>query len=278
MLTLAEQARYDRDGYVVVGGAISAAACERMCDRIWDALAAEHGVRRDDPTTWAGVTPSGFQKLCKADAFAEIASRDFLAAVDDLIGEGTWEPPRHWGGPLVTFPTDGPWDVPARRWHLDYPVRGSHGPRFAVKALCILTRLATGGGGTLLLAGSHHLTTRVAATAPAGAGGHSGDVRRMLARQQTWFGDLVSNRDASDRVRRFMRGSTEIDGVSLRVVEFAGEAGDSVFFHPWLFHNASPNCRATPRMVVGQNFTTRAGLSIYARPGARTRRLAPSSL
>jgi len=58
----------------------------------------------------------------------------------------------------------------------------------------------------------------------------------------------------------------ELEGVPLRVVEFTGEAGDVLFFHPWLFHNASPNCRARPRLALGQTLPTRAGLKIYERP------------
>ena len=269
MLSDEQQAAYDRDGYLVVRGAIPAGACERMCDRLWEALGETHGIRRDVPETWTRAMPRGLQKLCKADAFEEIASPAFLAAVDDLIGEGTWDPPSHWGGPLATFPTPGPWDVPARMWHLDYPARGRHDPRFAVKALCLLAPLEPRGGGTLLLGGSHHLTTRLAEAAPPGDAGHSTDVRKRLAGEHAWFGDLVSKGDRSDRVQRFMVDGTEVDGVRLRVVEFIGDAGDVVFFHPWLFHNGSPNCRETPRLMAGQNLPTRSGRMISERPGTR---------
>jgi hypothetical protein len=265
VLTRAQQRDYDRNGFLVLRGAISGAACRRMVDRLWEALAERHGIRRDAPETWAPATPRGLQKACRADAFVEIASSDFRGAVDDLIGEGTWDPPRHWGGPLVTFPTPEPWDVPARMWHLDYPVRGRHGARFAVKALCLLDRLEPRGGGTLLLEGSHHLMTRVAAAAAPGDAGHSGDVLRRLARKHAWLARLVSRTDGPHRPARFMDRGSEIDGVRLRVVEFTGNAGDVVFFHPWVLHNASPNCRTTPRLMVGQNLTTRTGLAIYAR-------------
>ncbi len=265
MLTEEQQASYDRDGYLIVCSAIPTDACERMCDRLWEALTEAHGIRRNDKESWTRTMPRGLQKPGKADAFAEMASTNFLAAVDDLIGAGTWDPPRHWGGPLAIFPRPGPWDVPAGAWHLDYPVRGHPGPRFAVKALCLLAPLEAQGGGTLLLEGSHHLNARLAATASAGDAGHSTDVRRRLARGHAWFRSLVSKEDTSDRVQRFMVERGEIDGVHLRVVEFTGYAGDVLFFHPWLFHNASPNCRKTPRLMVGQNLPTRAGLSIYQR-------------
>jgi hypothetical protein len=263
MLSAEQQASYDRDGYLLLRCAVPADACERMVDRLWEALGRNHGIRRDARESWTRALPRGFQKLCKADAFAEVASPTFVAGVDALVGEDTWDAPRHWGQPLVTFPTPGPWEVPARMWYLDYPVRGRFGPRFALKALCLLAPLEPRGGGTLLLEGSHQLATRLAEAAAPGHAGHSNEVRKQLAREHVWLRQLFSRDDRSDRVQRFMVEGSEIDGVRLRVVELTGEAGDALFFHPWLFHNFSPNCRDTPRMMLGQNVTTRAGLAIY---------------
>jgi ectoine hydroxylase-related dioxygenase (phytanoyl-CoA dioxygenase family) len=56
-----------------------------------------------------------------------------------------------------------------------------------------------------------------------------------------------------------------IDGVDLRVVELSGAAGDVVVFHPWLFHAAASNRAPEPRMMVGQNVQTAAGVARYAR-------------
>ncbi len=71
MLTEEQQASYDRDGYLIVCGAIPTDACERMCDRLWEALTEAHGIRRDDEESWTRAMPRGLQKPCKADAFAE---------------------------------------------------------------------------------------------------------------------------------------------------------------------------------------------------------------
>lgn len=266
MWSAEQQARYERDGYLLLRRAVPDDACHRMVERLWEALRRNHGIRRDARETWTPAFPRGFQNLCKADAFAEIASPTLVAGIDGLLGEDTWDPPRHWGQPLVTFPTPGPWDVPARMWHLDYPVRGRFGERFAVKALCLLAPLEPRGGGTLLLEGSHRLTTRLAQAAPGGDAGSSSEVRKRLARKHPWLRQLFSREDRSDRVRRFMAEGSEIEGVRLRVVELTGDAGDILLFHPWLFHNLSPNCRETPRMMLGQNLTTRAGLAIYGPP------------
>ena len=265
MLTPQQQAAYDHDGYVVVRGLLAEKACERMCARIWDALEAVHGIRQGEPDSWTHPMPRGLQDLCKSDGLAEIAAPAFLEAVDDLLGPDSWDPPSHWGGPLPNFPTHGEWNVPCRMWHLDYPVRGNYGPRFATKALCAVAPIAPRGGGTLLIEGSHRLCTLRANEAPDGNVGGSSEVRKRLAAESDWFGSLVSAGDPAERIQRFMDEGTEIDGIPLRVVEFSADAGDVLFFHPWLFHNSSPNSSDTPRMQVGQNLTTRGGLAIYAK-------------
>ena len=269
MLTPEQQEAYDHAGYAILRGLVPRAACERMCERIWEALDEVHGIRETEPDTWSHPMPRGLQALCKADGLAELASPGFVAATDALLGAGTWDPPTHWGGPLPNFPTRSAWDVPFRMWHLDYPVRGRHGSRFATKALCILAPLAEKGGGTLLLEGSHHVCARLADATDDGDAGNAGDVRRQLAREHTWFRDLVSRTEGVDRVARFMEEGGEVDGIRLRVVELTGEPGDVVFFHPWLFHNSSPNASDRPRMLVGQNLVTRDGLSIYANARSR---------
>lgn len=270
MLTGPQQDAYDRDGYVVLPGLVPQRAAERMCERVWDALETVHGIRQGEADTWSHPMPRGLQDLSKSDGLAEIASPAFREVVDDLLGVGTWDPPAHWGGPLPNFPTRTPWNVPFRMWHLDYPVRGNFGDRFATKALCLLAPLEPRGGGTLLVEGSHHLCRRLARSAANGNAGKSSEVKQHLAKEHAWFRDLVVRNDDPGRIERFMSAGSEIDGVPLRVVEFAGGPGDVLFFHPWLFHNSSPNSSDAPRMLVGQNLPTREGLSIYAGGGSHT--------
>lgn len=270
MLTSQQLAAYDRDGYVVVPGLVAEQACERMCARIWDALEAVHGIRQGEPDTWTQSMPRGLQDLCKSDGLAELAAPAFLEAVDDLLGAGQWDAPAHWGGPLPNFPSRSPWNVPFRMWHLDYPVRGNYGTRFATKAICALAPIVPQGGGTVLIERSHRLCQLRAEAAPGGNVGGSSEIRKQLAAESDWFDALMSAGDPAERIQRFMVDGIEIDGTRLRVVEFSANPGDVLFFHPWLFHNSSPNCSDAARMQVGQNLTTRAGLSIYAKGGSDT--------
>jgi ectoine hydroxylase-related dioxygenase (phytanoyl-CoA dioxygenase family) len=179
------------------------------------------------------------------------------AAVDAILGADAWDAPRRWGQPLLTFPTPGPWRLPAAAWHLDFPVRPGLGSRFATRALVLLTEVDPGGGGTVLLEGSHQLAVR-------GGAGRSADVRRRLARQHPWLADLFRRKGgAADRTRRFMEEGARLDGVGVRVVEVTGEPGDVVFFHPWLLHAAAPDVHQAPRMMVGESLTTRAAAGLH---------------
>ena len=81
---------YQRDGHVVLPAAVAPDACERMRERLWKALAQRHGVKRDAPATWQPITPRGFGNLTKSGAFHEIASPPVLAALDAILGVGTW--------------------------------------------------------------------------------------------------------------------------------------------------------------------------------------------
>ena len=263
MLGPAQTESWRRDGFLVARGLVPAAVCEATCDALWRALGTAHGIRQDAPDTWRDVMPRGLARHFRPEDAADLGSTPLPGLIDDLLGRGNWDPSRAWAQPLPVFPTKDEWDVPAKMWHLDYPVRGMTEPLFAVKMLCLLAPLEPRGGGTLLLAGSHTLLARRAAI---GRGGNSSDVRRHLCAEDPWLKALMSpDGSADERVQRFMVEGAVVDGVALRVVEFSGAAGDAVLFHPWLLHNVSPNCRETPRMMVGQNFTTREGLRIYQR-------------
>jgi ectoine hydroxylase-related dioxygenase (phytanoyl-CoA dioxygenase family) len=49
-----------------------------------------------------------------------------------------------------------------------------------------------------------------------------------------------------------MREGTCVDGVTVRVVEMTGEAGDVYFMHPSLLHAPSPNACNQPRLALTQ--------------------------
>ncbi len=268
METAQLERNFDRDGFAIVRGAIGSAAIGSMLTSLWQALAKRHGLQRDDPDTWNVERPSGLQSLRRSEALAPMVAPALRSAIDALLGAGRWDCPRSGVGAIPCFPRPGAqpcdWDVPATIWHTDYPGRGNPGPRFGAKALATLERLEPRGGGTLVVSGSHRLVAKMVAEAPVGDRGHSADLRRRMARRDPWLRDLMSKKATQDRIRRFMDEGGEVDGIPLRVVEFTGEAGDVLLFHPWMMHGLAPNCSETPRMVVATSFTTPEGTALYA--------------
>ena len=229
---------YDSRGYIVLCGAIEASACKTMRDASWSELSAKHGVVRDSPETWTIEEPRGLSGLRRSGAFDKAVSPAITDAINTLIGSDTWDKPEHWWGPLVTFPSAGPWRLPHKRWHIDYPARGNLGLRFGVKLLGLLADMESQGGATLLATGTHHLVRELTLESPNGNAGSSSVVRQTLIQRGLDF--------ASD------------------VFEFTGKAGDVLIFDPWLFHNASRNVHTTPRLMIEQNIPTRKALSLFA--------------
>ena len=56
-----------------------------------------------------------------------------------------------------------------------------------------------------------------------------------------------------DRIQRFMIEGRVIDGATVRVLELTGVPGEVFLMHPWTFHDPSPNCGSTPRMMVSHS-------------------------
>lgn len=261
MLTESQRESYRQNGFLRVPAFVPADACALIREALWRALTAAHGIRQDDPGTWDQTMPRRLGKHFRPDHGEALGSAAMIELIDAVLGPGNWHRPTSWAQPLPLFPSNAPWEVPGRMWHLDYPVRAGPGPHFAVKVLCLLAPVEPRGGGTLLLAGSHRLIERLAAS---GFTGSSTRVRKRLSADHPWLRELMSrDHHEPDRTRRFMADGTVIDGVPLRVVEFSGGTGDVVLFHPWLLHNVSPNCRQTPRLMVGQNINTAAGERLY---------------
>jgi len=268
MLSDEQLAEFDRAGFVRLPAIVPEGDCARIRESLWSALAA-HGIARGDRATWTVVQPRHLQALRRAGALDAIAPPALSGAIDDLLGPGAWERPRHWGEPLVSFPVPGEaWRLPRSVWHIDWPAHGAARPPFGVKVLACAADVVPLGGGTLVVAGSHRLVSRFLAERPRTAPVGSRKMRGALVRSYDWFRDLCSdsgsNGAVADRAERFMSESAVLDGVAVRVVELTGAAGDVVLFHPWLFHAPSQNCAREPRLVIGHNVQTPRALAVYA--------------
>jgi hypothetical protein len=241
---------YERDGLMVLPGGVGRADVSAMRQSLWGDLERRFGMKPGDPASWTTRNPAGFAELAKTGAFAAMASPVVTGMLDALLG--AWVPPARWAVPLVTFPeADAPsevkWDVPRLHWHLDTPATVNE-PGIA-RVFVLLNDLEPRGGGTVVALGSHRLLMRIAQRA-----GHelrSADAKARLYTEEPWFAGLVET-GGTDRVKRFMEDGAEIDGVSVRVTEMTGKAGDVLLMHPTMLHAASMNVSERPRMMLTQ--------------------------
>jgi len=244
LLTADQHDEFRTTGLLRLGGAFPPAAADAMCGRLWDFLASQYAIHRGEPSTWTVKQPARFQPVTHSGAFRAVGGGPLCAALDALLGPGRWARPRWWGRPLVTFPQDGPWELPARAWHFDcMPVSAGQRP---VQFFAFLNQVRPRGGGTLVLTGSHRL---VAPYLGLGEEFRLDRVRTSLA-AHPWLRELWRAGNGGDRIQRYMKDGTIIDGVPLRVVELTGEPGDVILMHSDSFHAVAPNCLTEPRMML----------------------------
>jgi hypothetical protein len=251
MLTDDQYGEFRRTGLVRLPGAVAAKDVEAMVDRIWEHLRRSHGIVRDRPETWTVEQPTRLGAVTAAPEFTALGRGPLRAAVDDLIGIGRWNPPRRWGRPLVTFPSEtAQWDLPrGGAWHNDFVAPQPDPDPRAVQLFVILKDLPARGGGTLVLTGSQHLITRY--LADTGEAPHPRRLRQVLGKH-AWLRDLWEPPSSSteQRIRRFMTDGTRIGDAELQVVELTGRAGDAFIMHCDTFHAAAPNCHHEPRLMI----------------------------
>ena len=258
MLTPTERSEFHRLGFLRLRGAIPEGEVELVHARIWEDLKQRCGALRSDPATWPGMNPKGINKLPRSGTFGPTCSPAVGKGIDDLLGADSWEKPDPWGSVLISFPSKGLWSLPDKSWHLDLAgcaVRAEAGEIPGIQVFAILESLVPQGGATVALAGSHRLVRRLAQHPELIGEGRSGDIRKAVDKAVPSLRALWSRETNVDREERYLRKAVEFDGVSVKVAEFTGEAGDVILMHPWIFHAAAPNCGNVPRIVITQRIT-----------------------
>jgi hypothetical protein len=264
-LTPADLQRFERDGYVVVRQAFPRADALAMEGRWWSELWDTHGIRRDDRSSWRQIP--GNLKAAKRDPVqARILSETVRGVFDDLLGAGTWSPPKDWGLTLVTFPEPGSWELPTRFWHWDNPCEPHLDRPRGLFVVSFIGPVAPRDGGTLILSGSPRLLIQQERRMPADQRPGLGTKPwERFHRSHPWLTALTGQAPSpADRTAAFMDKETVVEGVPLRVVELTGEPGDMVFCHPVMVHCGAPNRGARPRfMRIKQQFLTREGRALF---------------
>ena len=260
MLTKQQIALFEDRGLVKLPGAVGGQVVDAMAKSIWAELADRFAIDQHRAKSWTvtKVRPKWLRSIQQSDAWAGMASPILRSIVDQLLGRGEWIEPEHWGQILMNFPDGGSWVLPHQAWHVDLAA-GRHGERTpGLQVFLFLESVLPRAGGTLAVCGSHHLVARCQDRVTEGQRGHSGDFRRSLEKSDPWFRDLCScTGSPGERVERFMALETSCDGIPLQVEELTGEPGDMVLMHPLVFHNTSPHCGESARMMLTERLWRR---------------------
>ena len=243
-LTDDHRTEFDARGVLRLPGFYAAETIAPMADAVWADLAERLGMIRGRPETWTTVRPARFQQLTHGPLFDSLGSADLRRLADGLLGEGAWEPPRQWGQPLVTFPSQRP-DQPRPVWHFDLPGNAWRPPLPGLRLFTFLEPTAPAGGGTLHLCGSHRLAQDIIrSTGPM----PSAILRKKLAAAHAWIADLIT---ASTEAISARVGETATIGASaVSIAEMTGAPGDLIVMHPLMLHGVAHNRSDRVRMMV----------------------------
>lgn len=248
-LSSEQRAAFDHEGVLRIPGLFPADQIAAMADLLWADLGKRFGMQRDRPESWTDERPAKYQALIRAGAFDALGPR-IVAVADAFLPGGNWEIPKHFGLPLVTFPT-GPWDVPHSTWHVDVPPSDCLGGLPVFRVFTFLEPVLARGGGTCYVAGSHRVMIDRARHAAAGERLRSADIKALLRREEPWFAALFAPGGGS-RERRFCVDVGVARGIEVHVREMTGEPGDAVVMHPAMLHAVAPNGRNRPRLMLTQ--------------------------
>lgn len=210
VLDAADLAHWDAQGYVILRGAITPDEARAAEELLWQVT----GAKRDDPSTWYGLSPNGIMIQHFQDpaldaarrsprvhkAFAQLwGTADLWATIDRMSFNPPHTPARPFRGPWLH------WDV-----SLALPIP------FATQGILYFTDTTADQGALQLVPGFHH-------------------------RIEQWLADLGS---ADPR---------GID-LSAEATTVPAGAGDLIIWRQDLPHGASPNHTPRPRMAQYVNY------------------------
>jgi hypothetical protein len=214
----------------------------------WRALA-EIGIRESDRSTWTRERPEHLQRLKENPAFQAVGSARLLKAIDAALEGQAYEKPKNWGALFLAFPSRHAWCVPSRGWHIDANYLSALSPPAGVRTHALFGDVAARAGGTLIVSGSHRLVHRYFKDNPAPPAARGAGYRKLL-QGHPYIRALHTEGDMDERATRFIGRAEEHGGISLRVVENTGAAGDVILLHPLVLHVATPNTGKAPRFLL----------------------------
>lgn len=229
---------------------------EPMLNRVWE-LMARQGIEREDPLSWERVDAYfGIRGVQKLQQLRDVggspeAIPSVRQALDRIFAPRGRQQAPHWGQALVTLPVESEWLLPGNIWHFDHHYL-TPGDISGVNLFLLMDDVEPEGGGTLVLRNSPQLMDAFLATKP--SLDTIGAQNRDFLRFDPWLAGLKCPQDVRSQARnqKYMSSDSLVHGVSVRVIELTGQAGDVFITHPALLHAPAMNVRDRPRLMMTQ--------------------------
>ena len=255
MLTPRQIDEFHSLGILKITRCIDTDTASRLALKIWEFLAEERGISKDDPNSWSpGHRPTGFQKLTRKGTFQSMASSKLCEAVDQLLGDGTSFSPSNWGIPLLVFPSklDHEWQLPVGQdtWHIDAPPSGPlcH----SIRAFVLLDDVGESQGPTAAVSGSSNAIRELRSKVTL-RHWSSKTILSNLRKSDPWIERLLSETNPKKRKRLLSWGESR-SGLPLKVKKLTGKTGDVYLMDISTIHSKSDNKSRFPRIVISQTF------------------------
>lgn len=220
ILTDAQIAQFDAQGFLLVSGLMGDGVAERAAAAIWRSLDASP----DEPSTWEG---KGGGKGLRDPEVLACFTPEMARAADQLSHEPhpDWNPPAS-AFALNTFPQSGVWAPHGP--HIDHAIKadGFHTfPRpMRLASLLYLTDVAPDSGGTVVWPGSH---------------------KTILARAES----------DPEKYALMWTLNQEIPAMELgEGQQVLSRAGDILFYHYLCAHSGSNNVGTRPRFALAHKW------------------------
>ncbi len=250
MLSPEQRSEFETRGFIRIPDVFTRSEAATMEERLWVGLHRKHGVRREDPASWALPAGVGLQSLRTHSSFDPIDGPALHAALDGLIGTGSWKRPKHWGQLLVSFPVretaPRTWKA---GWHTDFPYFLPADRLLGALVFCFIGEVPAQTGGTLVLSGSHRVIARFLERKPQLRKVKMKVTRQALMNSDPWLKGIHGEFDAMKWREGLGGAEHRVGEVPVRIEELTGEPGDVVIGHPWLLHTGAPNFGDRPRFM-----------------------------
>jgi hypothetical protein len=224
-LTPEQKTHFKENGCLIIRGALTPGQVQAAQDTLWEGIEAD----RNDPKTWVEAGPRGPTSANHPAIRATVHESPLFAMMEEMVGQNQLNPGS--AGPALVYPSSNKdWSLP-ECGHLDGYYTPTNGvPEGTVGYMTInvtiyVEDIDSKGGCFTYWPGSHNVAYEFFKT------------RSLLSVQGGVSSDVYP------------------EGQCPQGHEFAGKAGDAIFWHGQLFHSGSKNINRTIRIALIGRFS-----------------------